>query len=132
MEDSRLLKIIVKKCPCCGQQFSFNDLLKQPYIEPKGITFYDNKPEMNMFFFNHVCENCNTTFAIPAKDFTGFLTEDVPDKVLAGLPECEKRCLDINDKNEFTQNCQWAPFRRFIIQLIDEKEKLKKSVIEVE
>ena len=128
MDNGDLTTIIAKKCPSCGILFSLSDIINQPFIEPKGITLYDKNPDMNMFFFNHVCPTCNTTFAIPAKDFIGFLKEDIPNKVLAGLPECETRCMDINDKDVCRQNCQWAPFRRFILQLIENKKKANNIV----
>ena len=129
MDRSELSNIIVKKCPCCGQEFSFHDILTQPFIEPKGITFMDNNPEMNMFLFNHVCDNCNTTFAIPAKEFSVFLKKDPPIQILTNLSKCEKHCLNIEDRNNCSQDCHWAPFRQFVIQLIEEKEKLKDIVV---
>jgi hypothetical protein len=117
MDFVNLNDVTFKICPNCGTKFSMHDLIYNPEIKPIGITIGQTNIQ-SMFVFNHIKNNCNTTFAIQANTFTSLINEIIPPTIRFGLPECEGHCINLNDQIECQQNCKWAPYRRFFLSLM--------------
>jgi hypothetical protein len=83
----------------------------------------DGGSGLNLFYFNHNTENCGTTFVVQVEKFEPFLTEIVPQKVLTGSDNCEEHCNSIHELEACSQDCRFAPFRRFLLAMIDAKRE---------
>jgi len=108
-----------KECPNCGHWFTALEIMESPTVEPIGMRFDEEDPTFNLYFFNHVCEGCNTTFVIEVDKFLPFIMEPVAEKALTGTDVCEGHCTNLADLRECTTNCHYAPFRRFLLSMIE-------------
>ncbi len=114
-----------KTCSGCGREFSLDDILNSGEIEPAGMQFIDEDFKWNVYYFNHMCDNCGSTFLIPVRDFLSVIPETIPETVLTGEDRCEQHCLRMSDLQECQQECYYAPFRRFLLSLIVNKKLVK-------
>ncbi|MFN8177610.1 MAG: hypothetical protein U0167_06775 [bacterium] len=106
-----------KTCPGCGSVFTLQQILSSPDIEPIGMQFIDPDNANNMYYFNHQCPSCGSTFVVPVNVFLPFIAEPVPDRALTGTEVCERHCLRIDDLNQCHAPCHYAPFRRFLLRM---------------
>lgn len=60
---------LVKACPKCGAQFELAKLASDPDVIPIGMQFADPEQHSNLYYFNHTCPGCGTTFVIAVEDF---------------------------------------------------------------
>ena len=111
-----------KECPKCGMAFSMRDILEGPTVKPLGLTFEESDFETNLYLFAHAVPECGTTFMIPAIKFTSVIDEPIPEEIRTGRPDCEGRCTNIDDRLECKNDCLHAPFRRLLIQMVEEKK----------
>ena len=112
-----------KQCPCCSKWFSYDEIVNGSDVDPIGMCFLEGDFKNNVYYFNHTCDECNSTFVIPVMTFLPFIKETIPDDVLTGSECCEQHCIKIDDLMECNQECTYAPFRRFLINLVSEKKK---------
>ena len=110
-----------KTCPGCGTVFTLQEILSSPEVEPVGMQFLDTDPTHNVYYFNHVCPSCGSTFVIPVLAFLPFIAEPVPNLALTGTEVCEHHCLRIEDLNVCHAPCRYAPFRRFLLRMRKER-----------
>ncbi len=110
------------QCPCCQTWFSSRDIMDGHHVEPLGMTFDQGDPQYNLLYFNHVDPRCGSTFTIEARRFAPFLAEVPPPDILAGQDGCEHHCTSMDDLAVCNAQCQWAPFRRFLLQLRDRRD----------
>ncbi|MFQ5500657.1 MAG: hypothetical protein ACE5FH_13410 [Candidatus Zixiibacteriota bacterium] len=117
-----------KRCPCCKVWMSSIEIMEDPSIEIEGMGMGDNG-SVNLFFFTHRRQNCNTTFAIPAESLEPFIDEEIPPEILMGTSDCEHRCMHICDLQVCSQPCRYATFRRFLVKILARKrEQMSNSV----
>jgi len=102
----------------CGHWFSINDIMEDPQVRPLGMKVNDEDFSINLFFFNHECENCGSTFTIPARDLMPLIDGDVPESVLTGSTKCEGHCLKLTDLDVCDQECAYAPFRKLLRDML--------------
>ncbi|MBD3256818.1 hypothetical protein GF377_00195 [candidate division GN15 bacterium] len=121
-----------KQCPKCDEWFSVHDILDNPDIQPTGMTFEDLESLSNLFFFNHNCEHCGTTFAIPVTEFGQYIHENIPPQPLTGTDKCNRHCLSIDDLSECGAECLFAPYRRFLLAMIRRRELNERTQREAE
>lgn len=107
-----------KQCPGCGTWFSRGDFLANPELEPVGMQFEDGDFNFNMYYFTHDCPRCGSTFTVRVQDFLPFIEEEIPPEILAGSESCEQRCLKMEDLEICSQECAYAPFRRFLVAVL--------------
>lgn len=110
-------------CSGCRAQFTLEDFVRHADIEPIGMQFIDTDMKWNMFYFNHTCANCGSTILLPVSDFLPFIDETIPESVLTGTDVCERHCTDIRDLQECTQECHYAPFRRFLLKMLSARKQ---------
>ena len=114
----------LKQCPNCGTWFSAADIMYSGRIEPIGMQVEDpENPEACFFYFNDLAAYCQTTFVVPATAFTPFLEESIPDKVLFYSKECDGHCTRLDDLADCNRECRWAPYRRFLLSLIERRRE---------
>jgi len=94
------------------------DILYSSEIEPVGMLFPNDDFEWNMYYFNHAIESCGSTFVIPVREFLHLIDEPIPDTVLNGTDRCDGHCVSVTDIRECSQSCHYAPFRRFMLDLL--------------
>lgn len=111
----------ITTCPFCNVSFALEDLMTSPEIVPIGMLLQDDEAEWNFYYFNHVAENCGTTFTVSVDIFAPLLTERVPPAIRARSCECEGRCTSLTDLAECQAECHWAPYRRFLQILLSRK-----------
>lgn len=107
----------VKNCPGCGCSLSLEKVISSPEIQIIGMNVDDNEPALNFYYFVHTANGCGTTFGIPVDAFQCLLPESPPARSKLGQPDCEHRCLRIEDRSECRETCRWAPYRRFMLRL---------------
>ena len=108
----------LRECPGCSTLFTVNDILRCRDIEPIGMQFDPEDPELNLFYFNHIVSGCYSTFVVPVERFEDYLDEEIPDDVLKQTGRCEQRCVDLSDREPCSQKCRYAPYRHFMLRLI--------------
>lgn len=54
----------VTVCPFCHVAFTLEDLMSGPDIVPIGMMLNDDEAAWNFYYFNHMAENCGTTFTV--------------------------------------------------------------------
>lgn len=111
----------IKTCPGCGRKFTLEELMSDPTVRPEGLTFEDEDPAHNMFFFTHVVDECGTTFVVQVETFLGIIEEPIPDQIITGSEVCENHCTHIDDWVVCSQHCYHAPFRRFLLSMLKRK-----------
>ena len=111
----------IKDCPKCKKEISLKDILEDPEFVPIGISIDDEDYSLNFYYFNHKSENCNTTFAILVEAFNSVIKEIIPTKILTNTSVCNGYCTDVENKNNCPNACQWAPYLRFLVTLIESK-----------
>ena len=112
----------IKACPLCSETFSIDQLMENPHFVPIGMRLDDSEPSLNLFFFDHAIESCNTTFVIPILWFRSLLREPAPLANLAGSCSCAQYCSSIEDFSTCNKECGWAPYRRLLKEMMQAKE----------
>ncbi len=116
----------LKQCPKCAVWFTAKDFRENPEIKPLGMTFEEGDINHNLFYFNHACEDCGTTFTLKVNMLAELIESPKSQEILAGSDKCESHCLDINDTNECGQECKYAPFRKLLNQMMNRWMELQK------
>ena len=106
-----------KTCPGCGRVFTLQHLIDSPDIEPVGMQFVDPELAENMYFFNHICPGCGSTFVVSVIEFMPLIKEPIPDADLNGAEVCKEHCTRLDDLAICQSGCRYAPFRRFLLSL---------------
>ncbi len=114
-----------KQCPKCGVWLSLEDILSGPDVITIGMSLDSEDFTFNHYYFNHVVEGCNTTFAMSVMDFREFINEPIADDIMTGKPGCEQHCNSLTDTRLCGMKCRWAPFRRFMDEMM--RRKMNKS-----
>lgn len=110
---------IVKACPCCGEEFTLEDIVFRRDIDPIGLLIEDDDMARNFFYFNHYVSFCGTTFTIPVEKLRSLVCENIPAEKLAGTPECRQHCLDLHDVDPCDRDCRNAAYRKLLECLKD-------------
>ena len=114
-------------CPGCGTTFSIHDVPGHPEIEPIGMQLDGEDPKFNLYYFNHVNPGCKSTFAVQVDFFLPLITEPVSKLVLAGSRECNHYCVRIDELRACGNECRYAPFRRFLLELLKQYAETQKA-----
>ena len=115
---------IVKKCTLCQALMTAREIVDDPAIKPIGTAFLaDETSDTHYYFFQHEIPGCGTSFVVDVEHFKQFITEPIPEKKMTLGPGCEGHCANINDLTECRQECHFAPFRRFLLKMIEQKNK---------
>lgn len=114
---------IIKVCPLCKLKISVDDILNNSQVIPIGINLDPEDPEFNFYFFTHIDSNCNTTFTVNVEIFKSCIEDHIPENINTGKEGCNGHCSDLSDNLICRATCKWAPYRTFIINLINIKVK---------
>jgi hypothetical protein len=110
-----------KTCSCGTAWPTREDFLRDLDTVPIGISFHpDLDSRRAFFFFNHA--TCKTTLVIDSEDFADLIKATVPADIKADEEECEGHCTKKEDLELCSVECRNAPFRRFFIEHILNKE----------
>ncbi|RKX20858.1 MAG: hypothetical protein DRP35_05370 [Candidatus Zixiibacteriota bacterium] len=112
-----------KQCPNCKKWFSVDDFINNNEIQPIGMKLDNNTFALNLYFFNHYNDECKTTFAMRVDDFEEYIDEKIPHKILAKTDECLNHCANLEDLMPCNNECVFAPYRRYLMKLIDNRIK---------
>lgn len=111
-----------KRCPSCGEEFSIRDLISSREIMPLGMSSQENKPELNVFYFQHDVPQCGSTFIVPVEEFVELIEEPVPLNNFYRTHACENHCDSALALAHCDQRCVYAPYRRLLLSLLDASE----------
>jgi len=113
---------LIKRCPGCGQEFSLEDFLEDPNLEPVGISADYADPRRCQFYFHHASPDCMSSLAVPVERFLPKIEEMVPEAKLLNSATCPRHCTTVADLRTCTCTCAVAPYRRFMLRLIRVRE----------
>ena len=116
---------IMKICPFCKDELKLDQLVSDPSIHPVGMSIDADDLENAFYYFRHKTEKCGTTFLVNVLAFAPCITEPIPRERLTLTDPCERHCVDLKDLLECKQSCFFAPFRRFLIKMIQAKENAR-------
>lgn len=114
---------VVKSCTNCGESFTLEQLATDPLLVPIGMAFEEGEEEIAYYYFQHEIPECGTSFLVPVNVFRPLITERIPANLLVGCEHCEEHCANINDLQACGQPCSNAPFRRFLLKMIEVKKR---------
>jgi len=106
-----------KMCPFCSTAFSLSDLVLDVDVEPIGMMLQDDAADC-MYFFNHECPGCGTTFAVPIDVFAAMIDEPIPPHTLGNTAACNGHCSRLKDLAICDNECANAPYRRFLVNVL--------------
>ncbi len=127
-----MTRSIIKQCPMCARQFSVVDLLEDLSVEVIGMMSLNEASGVRrVYFFNHNCPGCGTSFAVSIEHFAGLIREQVPKELLAGTAACKGHCTRLDSLTLCEAACSSAPYRRFLVNvLLDGEARLEVARIE--
>jgi len=106
---------VVKQCPLCRRDFTLEEVLESAEVKPIGMAFEPGSFEHNVYYFNHHCPGCGSTFVIPVERFIALIEEYISPEVLDGTAGCDQHCRRLDDLEACNEPCYYAPFRRFLL-----------------
>jgi hypothetical protein len=115
---------VVKKCTLCGRGLTAMDLANNPDLKLVGMLCMPGENEKAYYFYQHEVKDCGTSIAVDIEVMKQFITESIPDEKLTLSKCCEEHCVNIKDLSECQQECYYAPFRRFLFKMIDQKKQV--------
>ncbi len=115
---------IVKKCSFCNRDFTAMELANDPELKLVGMLYMPGENEKAYYFYQHEVKDCGTSIAVDIEVMKQFITESIPDEKLTLSKCCEEHCVNIKDLSECQQECYYAPFRRFLFKMIDQKKQV--------
>jgi len=119
---------VVKTCTLCQALLTAREIVDNPAIRPIGTAFLEEEnSDTHYYIFQHEIPGCGTSFAVDVEYFKQFIVEPIPEKKMTLGAGCEGHCASINDLNECTQECYFAPFRRFLLKMIEHKNRAAKK-----
>lgn len=89
------------------------------YLEDEAGTAY--------YYFQHAVSGCGSSFLINIKEFEPFIEEELPQVSLRGSGYCGGHCVDLHELSICNNECFYAPFRRFILRLLETKKAAEAS-----
>ncbi len=119
----------VKKCNVCKAMLTPQQMVDDPDVRPIGTTFFEDGPDTkHYYFFQHETPGCGTSFVIDVECFLKFIKEPIPEKIMRAQPGCGGHCASIDDLSDCDRECHFAPFRRFLLEMVAKKGRaLKKA-----
>jgi hypothetical protein len=111
----------VKKCGNCGELLTAEDFWSRPELVPIGMMFIEDDTTMAFYMFQHETDGCHSCLVVPVIEFQPFLKEPLPEKILALSECCERHCVKLSDLTVCKQPCFFAPYRRFLLLMIEHK-----------
>ncbi len=116
---------IVRTCPSCKKELTLDQLVNDPSIQPADMSIDTDDIENAYYYFRHKTEKCGTAFMVNVLAFAPCITETIPKERLTLTDPCERHCVNLIDLQECKQSCFFAPFRRFLIKMIELKGRAK-------
>ena len=111
-----------RTCPKCGDEFSLQDFLTHPDLEPLGLSSDYANPEACHFYFCHRSPACMTSLTVPLEFFLPLVAEEIPSRETLTGEDCPRHCTTVADLRSCGCSCYQAPFRRFMLDLIRARE----------
>ena len=118
-------KTIIRTCPLCDVPVLLNDLVYNPDFRAIGMEFGDGTLEWVHYYFQHAVPECETTFAVGVEYFTHLIDELIPGQCLIGTADCGLHCTSVTDLSACSAECQFAPYRRLLLRIIEIKRNSK-------
>jgi hypothetical protein len=118
MEEITLYKI----CSMCGKTwYRPADLVSDQLLRLNGYQAAVPDSEKGLLLFTHETDGCNSTLAVPARDFRFMYDGPVYSECNFGQPTCESHCLEHSDLEACAAQCCMA-WVRDLIQYIRRHE----------
>jgi hypothetical protein len=116
---------LIRACPFCKVKLTLDKLVSDPLLRPIGMAFGKGSFENAFYCFQHETQDCGTSFLVNVLIFSPRISEPIPKERLTLTESCERHCVSIEDLSECKQPCLFAPFRRFLIKMLETKGKTK-------
>lgn len=115
----------IKQCPYCKMSLTLEQLAQDPDINIIGMSFAEDSLEWVYYFFQHEVPNCGSSFLVRVDEFTSLIQEPIPTEKMTLRDCCEEHCVSVNDLSTCKAECYFAPFRRLLIKMIADKERIR-------
>ncbi len=118
----------IKQCKGCDQWFSADEIINDPDIRPIGMSFLANNYSRAFFFFQHESPQCGSSFLVDVTLLDRYIYEYIPELNLILTDNCAGHCVNIEDLDSCQNACHNAPYRRFLLKMIEiKKEAVKRK-----
>jgi hypothetical protein len=115
----------IKTCPVCKLGLTLHQFEHDPEIVPIGMMFIDDDITKAYYVFQHERAGCGTSLVVPVESFKSAIAEPIPAEIMALKDCCERHCTRLDDLNSCSAPCQFAAFRRHIIDLVARKGRAR-------
>jgi hypothetical protein len=115
---------IVKVCNMCGKKITADELVYSPELRPIGMAF-DDTVQHAYYFFQHEVPGCHTSLLVAIEHLQDYISETIFPEKKTLTDCCEEHCVNVNDLSGCHQECYYAPFRRFLLEMIANKAVAK-------
>ncbi|HEX7342861.1 MAG TPA: hypothetical protein VF398_01260 [bacterium] len=110
------------RCTCCSQVwFDRSDFLLDGDLMLNGYQADFDDLELGWLFFTHLRPVCNSTIAVPVRQFTDLHDGPIYSERKISSDECPGYCLEKDNLRRCEVNCECA-FVREILQVIKERK----------
>ena len=114
---------VFKTCPMCSLAWNSRDeFLRDGSLELNGYQADLEELELGLFYFTHHRDGCHSTMVIETRDFLDLYTGERFNLPRTGEEDCPGYCLDIDQLDRCTAQCECA-YVREIIQIIKDMQQ---------
>jgi len=83
---------------------------------------FDESDNKAIYLFQHEIPECQSSFAVYVEDLRDLIDESISNEVLYHTDCCEEHCVTIQDLSECSQECHYAPYRRLLMKMIENRK----------
>jgi len=113
----------IKQYKGCDQWLSADEIINDLDIRPIGMSFLANNFKRAFFFFQHETPECGSSFLVDVSLLEQYVYEHIPEQNLIMTDNCARYCVNIEDLDNCQNACHNAPYRRFLLKIIEIKKE---------
>jgi hypothetical protein len=121
----------IKKCPGCGEWFSFYDLRDHAEIEPRGMMIDPKDSDHCSLHFVHRKPGCDTPFVVSSLQMVHLLGLNTEQKSAFGDQSCPGNCMRLEDLTSCAVSCRLQVYREFLLTALRARSVGRKALVEV-
>lgn len=110
-------------CPDCFLQYSVKDIFAESALNPLGVRLIKENDEDYYYFLHSIC-GCLKQAKVSTRAFDEFIKNTKSRKLKFSKKECNLYCIKADTDSGCTQECLFAVYRKFFLQLLFLKDHI--------